>query len=468
MVMRHNCGFCVAHTLHDVYSFIKSLQHRGREATGIAFIGDKRIDVIKWSGEVGRFDIKDLYTLFPSEDYHTYMAHVRYATRGRKDKILQDAHPQVIGGTLEDRGKHVIITNCDAVMVHNGQVEEEYLSDINKEILTTDCDTERLLHKYNKMGEKGLLSSIPGAYTLAVARKGEGVVVLRDQSGIKPGALGWKDGKYIVASEDVAFKKNGGLFIDDLKPGYSYYLHPQGNYSKKKIIENKTKHCFFEWNYIADVGSILEGVSVRRVREVLGEQLAKEFPLEVDFVTFLPRCPEVAARKYAEEIKAEFIDIFYKTRSERSFLGSTTEERKESISSNLFLLPGINGRNIKESLRGKTIAIVDDSTVRGNNSKKAIELLKKEVDVKKIYFINYTPKIGIVPSDGVPRGCSYGVDMPPTDNFISRKKTDEEISEEIGAEVKFLSVEGMLKGFEKLGISREKLCYFCIGGKRPF
>ena len=30
--IRHNCGFCVAHTLHDAHSIIRSLQHRGREA----------------------------------------------------------------------------------------------------------------------------------------------------------------------------------------------------------------------------------------------------------------------------------------------------------------------------------------------------------------------------------------------------------------------------------------------------
>ena len=53
--VRHNCGFCVAHTLHDAYSFIRSLQHRGREAAGIAAVGEGRIDVIKWAGGVDRY-----------------------------------------------------------------------------------------------------------------------------------------------------------------------------------------------------------------------------------------------------------------------------------------------------------------------------------------------------------------------------------------------------------------------------
>lgn len=464
-MIRHNCGFCVAHTLHDAYSFIKSLQHRGREAVGIAFVGDDGIDVIKWIGGVNKIDIDDLYNLFPSEKYHTYLAHVRYATRGRKDKILKDAHPHVIGGVEENKGSHVIITGCDAAIVHNGQVNPDYLG---CEKNSSDCDTKILLQKYTDFGEKEMLKSIPGAYSLAIASKNRrGVVVLRDSAGIKPGALGWKDGKYIVASEDVAFRKNGGQFIEDLEPGCAYYLSPEGDYRKEKIVASRERHCFFEYNYICNVDSIVDGVSVRRLREMLGVEMAREFKISGDIVSFLPRCPEVAARKYAEERGIEFAHIFYKLRGERSFLGSTSEERRESISENLQLLPRIKGRNTRDFLNGKTLILIDDSTIRGNNSLRAVEILKN-TGIKKVYLINYTPKIGIIPSDNIPRGCLYGVDMPPDDNFIARGNSDEQISSMIGAEVHFISPEGMFRAFESLGISRDRLCSFCIGGENPF
>jgi len=114
------CGICVAHTLHDVYSFIKSLQHRGRECCGIFAFGENNIDVIKWVGNVSRVDLIDLHKIFPAHKYHTYGAHVRYATKGREDKILEDAHPHVIGGEIDNRGDHIIIRNCDAAIIHNG------------------------------------------------------------------------------------------------------------------------------------------------------------------------------------------------------------------------------------------------------------------------------------------------------------------------------------------------------------
>ena len=467
--VRHNCGFCVAHTLHDAYSFIRSLQHRGREAAGIAAVGEGRIDVIKWAGGVDRFDITDLHKIFPSPKYHTYMAHVRYATRGRKDEILADAHPHVLGGQIEDRGNHILIRDCEMAAVHNGQIDFDHFHDLDLSRAKSSCDTEALLYLYRRDGEHNFLRTVPGAYTLAIAdwRKRD-VLVLRDRTGIKPGVLGWKDGKYGVASEDIAFRKNGGEFIEDLDAGSVYYLTPEGDYSKEPLIDEQPAHCFFEWNYVADVDSIINQISVRRVREILGEILAEEFsPSDVDIVTFLPRCPEVAARSYAKKRGLPFLPIFYKMRGERSFQGSTAQDRKRSIDDNLHLLPGL-----RPQLAGKTVILIDDSIVRGNNSLRARDLLYEELGVKKAYLVSYTPPIGIVPGDGIPRGCMFGVDMPPDppagDGFIARGREPRQISEKMGMPVVYISIAGMKRAYERLGLDANRLCTYCIGGDHPF
>ena len=472
--MRHNCGFCVAHTLHDAYNFIGSLQHRGREATGIAAIGDRRIDVLKWNGTVNRVELEDLHKIFPFHPYHTYLAHVRYATRGRKDKILEEAHPHVIGGTVENKGNHILITDCDMAIVHNGQVDARYLKGATSG-LKTSCDTEAILHFFKKNGEMEILKRIPGSYTMAIADKNrDDVVVLRDRTGLKPGVMGLKDGKYVAVSEDIALRKNGGEPIESLEPGCAYYLKYNGSYSKKKVVEPKRALCFFEFNYISNVDSILDRISVRALREALGEELAREFKAnDVDVVTYLPRCPEPAARSFAKSIGKPFLPVFYKLRGERAFQGSTPDDRKNSIDQNLHLLPGI-----EKILKDKVIAVLDDSTVRGNNAKRERELLVSQAKVKKCYHLNYTPPIGIIGKDGVARGCMFGVDMPPDDDFVTRKRnlsdlslsnrTLEEISQVMGMSVFYISVEGMLRAFEKVGLKGCDLCTFCIGGKHPF
>jgi amidophosphoribosyltransferase len=466
-VVQSKCGLCIAHTLHDVYSFIKSLQHRGREACGIFAFGKNRIDVIKWQGGVAKVDLIDLHKIFPASLYHTFGAHVRYATKGREDKILEDAHPHVIGGQIENRGDHIIIRNCDAVAIHNGQVNFSKFQNPNSE-----CDTKILLKYYLKNGEKKLLENVQGSYTLAIAdKKRNNVVVMRDRYGIKPGCLGFKDGKYCMASENIALSSNGALPLEDLDPGVIYYLLDNGNYKKIPIIKSQQKHCFFEWNYVSDAQSLINGLSVIKLRQELGKVLAEEFQFKnIDTISFLPRCPEAAARSYAKSLGKEdlFNPLFYKLRGERAFQGTTKDDRNSSIKSNLHILP--NSINL---IKNKTIILIDDSTIRGNNSRHAIQLLKS-FGAKKIILLNYTPRIGIIGSDGIPRGCLWGVDMPPEDDFIVRTKdktnnrTDEEISEELGAQIGFLSAGGMFRAFERCGIKRESLCSFCIGGQHPF
>ncbi len=464
-VLEHNCGLVVVHTLIDAYQMIQSLQHRGREAAGIAAIGDKSIDVLKWSGNVSQFDVNDLYKIFSAPEYHTFMAHVRYASQGRKDKILEDAHPHTIGGTIEHRGSHIFIRDCEMACVHNGQVNPQYLTSLKTNGIESECDTQALLHYYKQKGEHELVHSIPGAYLVAIAdKRRKEVIVARDKTGIKPGILGSKNGKYGVASEDIAFRKNRGEYVDNLDPGTIYYFDKEGNYRLQKIISPNLQQCFFEYNYLADVDSVMNGVNVRRVREILGETLASETPIEdIDFITYLPRCPEVAARSFAKQVDLPFSPIFYKMRGERSFQGSTKAERTQSIDSNLHLLPGMN-----ISLRDKTIAILEDSTVRGNTLRRAHELLYTQAGVKKAIILNYTPQIGIIGEDNIPRGCEFGVDMPPSDNFIARGRTSEEISQIVGMPVHYISLEGMLKSFERAGIARNDLCTYCIGGKHPF
>src|SRR3989344_740924 len=471
-ILQDKCGFCVGHSLHDVYSMSETLQHRGRGFAGIAAMNDKSIDVIKWMGPVNSFDIADMHKIFPGKNhYHLFMAHVRYPTKGRKDSIM-DAHPHVIGGEIHERHGHILITNCNMALVHNGQVDEKYFKEIDRKNFKTPCDSEALLHYYEKFGEVELMKKIPGSYSMAIAdRRKREVIVMRDRTGIKPGAIGLKDGKHQAASEDRALIHNGGKLIKEMNPGSIYYFNIDGECPRTDIISPKQRICFFEFNYLLHHESTLRGISVNSIRDSLGERLGLEFresfPNEkIDFVSYLPRCPEPAANGFSRATGIPFEEIFYKIRAERSFQGPNKEERTNSIKHNLNLTP-----NATKELPGKTPVIIDDSIVRGTNIKQARELLYEKGKVKKAFFLSYTPPIGIIGEDGEPRGCYYGVDIPNDDNFIARdglrNKSIEEISKEVNMPVFYISKQGMESVFNKYGISLDQLCTYCIGGERP-
>jgi amidophosphoribosyltransferase len=467
--VHENCGFCVTHTLHDCSNFLKSVQHRGRDAVGIAGVGDTRIDVVKWLGTPIDFDAFNLHTLLKSRHYHTYLGHVRYTTRGNKDAPLEarlaEAHPHVIGGTENYYDSHVIIRDCDAVMVHNGHVDGAHLSGVDNSQLKTACDTEALLHFYYEHGELEVLRRVPGAYSLAIAdHRKKDVIVLRDRHGMRPASLGEKDDKCCVASEIVAFWENGGHFTIDIMPGAAYYLDAHGSYTSKSVVPAEPRYCFFEWNYVAHVRSHLNSLSALTARCWLGKALAEEFrPRDAEIVTFLPSCPEMAAITYAEAAGLPFVNAFCKKRLKRAFQGPTKEERQATIRENLYL-----DDEVIPDIKDKCVVLVDDSIVRGNNAPYAAHLLRNEGGVKKIYLASYTPPIGIIGTDGEARGCLFGVDMPPNDAFVARNRKNEEISKILNMDVGYLSVEGMLRVFERMGMPRENLCTYCIGGRHPF
>ncbi len=474
-IIEDHCGIIVEHSLHDAWSSAQAQGHRGREATGLVAVADDRIDAVKWEGTPTKLDfhLAELHRLFPGRNHHTFLGHVRYATRGRKDKILEDAHPHTVGGTVEHRGNHILTLDCDAAIVHNGQVSEEYLTAVDKTLLKTGCDTEALLHFYLQFGERELLRQIPGAYTLAIAdKRRKEIVVVRDRKGIMPGVLGEKDEQFVVASEDIAFRKNGAELLEELIPGTVYYFDALGNCRKEKVVDADHQLCRFQFNYIGHPDSVIEGFSVRRVRQLLGEQCAREFPFtDVDFVSYIPRCPKDAAWSYAQALGLPFVRLFYKKDAERSFQGSTPEERRHSIESNLYLYA-----HVEEMVQGKTMAVLEDSTVRGNVARRVRQLLR-QAGAKEVRILNYTPPLGIIGDDGVARGCLYGVDMPPNDNFIARVVDAEgtmrnrnfgEISAELGVKMFYLSREGEVDAFKKAGLDPEKLCTFCTGGRKPF
>lgn len=134
---------------------------------------------------------------------------------------------------------------------------------------------------------------------------------------------------------------------------------------------------------------------------------------------------------------------------------------------------------MEEVLNGLEILVIDDSFIRGNVLRRVSELIKK-TNVKKVYILSYTPPIGIIGEDGIPRGCNLGVDMPSEknlnhkflirDKFGKKNKSFEKISEDYDSriQVSFLSVKGMFNAYERLGMPRKNLESFCIGGDLLF
>ncbi|MFQ5648243.1 MAG: hypothetical protein ACE5FW_03315, partial [Candidatus Aenigmatarchaeota archaeon] len=453
----------VARTLHDVYKMLKAQQNRGQEAAGISVLKeDGTLDVIKWMGLVDDFALDYLYDILG--DGVLFEGHIRYSTSGSKSS-LRNAHPHYLGGRETEHSDHLIARGVDASIVHNGTLA------CCPGAETVDCDSMFLLETFMEIGGEGVLQEIPGAYSAAILTP-EGATVLRDRYGIRPLSIGKKDGRYVAASEDCAIREIGGSVHRTFFPGEMGKM-TRTDFQTERIVPSNDKMCFFELNYLMNDESHFIERSVRDGRYILGGVLCDEFfqatgidPNEIDVIAYLPKCPEPAALGFADRIRKYRSkplkvhpkdNIYYKKKKRRAFMGQSQKQRKKSIQHNLYLRDNVD-------LDDLVILIIDDSIVRGNNSKRAVRMVN-DAGAKKVYFAAYTPPIGPI-KNGIGRGCLFGVDMPPSDDFATRKyKTIGGVAEYIRAEkVYYLSKEGM---FKAIRIPMNRTCHYCIGGPHP-
>lgn len=405
------------------YYALFSMQHRGQESTGISSADGDRIHLIKKRGLVTDVFNEETLSLLSGP---CAIGHNRYSTAG-KDSVL-DAQPVFAKYKLGEIS-----------VAHNGNLTNKYeVRDdlIDKgAIFQTEMDTENIVHLIAKSQRsrlesriKDMLTKIEGAYCLAIQSRSK-MFVVRDRFGIRPLSLGrLKDGGWMVASETCAFDLVGAEFVRDVKPGEMLVFEEGKEPVSEMIFESDPHPCAFEYIYFARPDSIIDGKTVYNMRLEMGKQLARETPIEIDLVLPVPDSGVAAAKGYAEGLAVPFeMGIVRNHYVGRTFIEPTQEIRDLKVK--LKLSP------IKDMIKGKRVAIVDDSLVRGTTSKQIVRMLK-DIGAKEVHMRIAAPEIKYP--------CRYGIDTATSEELISFSKTPEEIAEYIGADsLGFLSIDGL-------------------------
>jgi amidophosphoribosyltransferase len=405
------------------YYALFSMQHRGQESTGISSADGEKIHLIKKRGLVTDVFHEGRLKLLEGS---CAIGHNRYSTAG-KDSVL-DAQPVFAKYKLGEIS-----------VAHNGNLTNKYevRDDLIEKgaIFQTEMDTENIVHliaksQKNKLEAriKDMLKKIEGAYCLAIQSRSK-MFVVRDRFGIRPLSLGkLKNGGYIVASETCAFDLVGAEFVRDVKPGEMLIFEEGKEPHSEMIFESDPHPCAFEYIYFARPDSIIDGKTVYNMRLEMGKQLAKETPAQIDLVLPVPDSGVAAAKGYADGMGAPFeMGIVRNHYVGRTFIEPTQEIRDLKVK--LKLSP------IKDMIKGKSVAIVDDSLVRGTTSKQIVRMLK-DAGAKEVHMRIAAPEIKFP--------CRYGIDTATSQELISFSKTPEEIAAYIGADsLGFLSIEGL-------------------------
>lgn len=428
-----------------IYLGLFSLQHRGQEGCGIAVSEGKAINHYKNLGMV-----TDVFNQSTLDSLNGYLGigHVRYSTSGQS-KTQQNTQPIVA------RFQHGQIA-----LAHNGSLTNA--AELRNHLMErgslfhTTIDSEQIVgliasHGQDDMEQAMLKAMIDlkGSYSLVIMTENK-LYAVRDPYGNRPLCLGkiGEDG-YVVASESCALDAIGATFLRDVEPGEILTIDENGLHSTKLFNHEKNALCIFEFIYIARPDSNTDGINVNKARRLMGRELAKEAPLDVDTVIAVPDSGTTAAIGYAEESGIPYTQGILKNRyTGRSFIMPTQEMREQMVK--LKLNP------IRDALEGKRIAVVDDSIVRGTTSRKLVKLLR-EYGAKEVHMLISAPPVKYP--------CFYGVDTGNPDELIASKKSVDEICEYIGADsLHYLSMEGILRAVEWSGCG---FCTACLSGEYP-
>ncbi len=425
-----------------VYYGLWTLQHRGQENSGIACSNGKRILAHRGKGLVAHvYSEKDLSSL----KGHIAIGHNRYSTFGKSHT---------------DHSQPVYYNQDTLALAHNGNLPvvtklKKFLSSLG--ISTSGLnDSEMMLKALEYWVVKGVslqeavkkcYSLFTGAFSLLVMSKTE-LVAVRDEFGIRPLSFGKLNGSFVFSSETCAFDAIGAVNIRDVAPGEMIVIDKSGVHSTQ-IVPGNSKLDIFELIYFARPDSVLLGQSVYEIRKKLGIELAKESNIRPDVVIPVPDSSIPAAIGFSQQTNIPLEHVLIKNRYiHRTFIRPAQKQRSVGVQMKLNV--------ISQSIKGKSVAIIDDSIVRGTTSKRLASLVRA-CGVKEIHML--------IPSPPVCYPDFYGIDTPTQKELIAATMSLSKLREYIGVDtLTYLSFDGMIRA---VGIPKENLCTSCFTGEYP-
>ncbi|MGD2247690.1 MAG: amidophosphoribosyltransferase [Candidatus Methanofastidiosia archaeon] len=419
---------------------LMSIQHRGQDSCGILWFNDN----IKLKKDVGL--VSEVFSPWEVQTGQVAIGHVRYPTIGTDP--ARDAQPFYVnypyGLGLAHNGN--IVNYCE--------LRRELLE--KRRRLQSRCDGELLLNVFAEelidnsieQAAENVMERVLGSYSAVsvVADKKGKLGIFRDPLGIRPLVMGRNNDTVMACSESVALDKFG-MSSEDVLPGEVIIVDKntsttinEENITRISLKTEHHAHCMFEWVYFSRVDSVIEGKSVYETRLNLGKNLTLDH--DADVVIPVPDTARPAALGFAEKYDIPYREGLIKNRyAGRSFIMATQKKREKAVSK-------LNV--IKSEIKGKKIALIDDSIVRGTTSRRIVSMIRN-AGAKEVHLYSSCPKI-VFP-------CFYGIDFPSKKELIASQG---EI-DTIGADsVTYQTLDGL-----KNAIGLPDLCMACLNGDYP-
>lgn len=416
----------------EIFDALTVLQHRGQDAAGMMTCEGALFSLRKGNGLV-----RDVFRTRHMRRLKGNMGigHVRYPTAGTSSEA--EAQPFYVnspfGIALAHNGNLTNATQLQSELFKedlrhiNTGSDSEVILNVFAHELQQICDVQLTSESVFK-AVQGVYKRCRGGFAVVAMIAGQGLVAFRDPFGIRPLIFGQRENgektEIMVASESAALTALGFQIVDDVQAGEAIFIKPNGEITRHICTDNsQLSPCLFEFVYFARPDSIIDKVSVYKVRKNLGASLAekilKSWPShDIDVVIPIPETSRNSAIPLANGLSVEFREGFVKNRYiGRTFIMPGQAMRRKAVHQKLSV--------IELEFKNKNVLLVDDSIVRGTTSKEIIQMARN-AGAKKVYFASSAPPVKY-PN-------IYGIDMPCKNELVASEHTIEEIEKIIGAD----------------------------------
>lgn len=375
------------------------------------------------------------------------IGHVRYSTTG-SSKLL-NAQP-----LLRQYAMGPVAVAHNGNLINAAVIRAEY--EKHGHIFQSTTDTEVIVHLLAKPSHVNkqdplphVLKHLQGAFSLLFLFP-DRIEACRDQWGVRPLVLGkTSDGHWCVASETCAFDAIDATLVREIEPGEIVRIDDAGIHSRRyDHPAEDTAHCVFEHVYFANPASRIFGQNVHLARLAMGRQLAKEAPIDADYVMPMPDSGRSAALGFAQESKTPFNEGIVPNRFVgRTFILPGQAARDRAVAAKLNIIPDV--------VAGMRVVIVEDSVVRGTTTRSKMRALRR-AGAKEIHLRVSCPPIR--------HPCFYGIDFPTSEELIAHNRSVEQIAEFLEVDsLAYLSLEGLLACMRET--NKDKYCTACWSGR---